>query len=248
MMINMFTRRSLLVLKLIGAFLLLQIAVFGSNEFVSAQVYDTMTTSELYNLLQSYPDAHIYDIRSIQQYEAGHLGGSICIPFEEIRENLNILPTDKNALIVSYCSCPNGENAKFFSEILAEQGYTNLMVLTDPIEEWLYSPLIKGEDPGDRNWTSPNTGNNGGGTFDPGSSSWILLLGGLIAISAVGGFFYLQRRNQPTSLESIRSKSLSQRSDGLDKLKDALEPHSISSEESSGISKEKKAPSRRRRK
>jgi len=59
---------------------------------------------------------------------------AVSIPFNEIGKNLDKLPSDKNTPIVLYCR--SGAMSTMAAEILAEQGYTNVMKLDGGMNAW----------------------------------------------------------------------------------------------------------------
>ena len=67
----------------------------------------------------------ILDVRTIAEYNEGHIPNAICIPNETIGSNIiNELP-DKEQLILVYCR--SGNRSKQAVEKLKDLGYTNLI-------------------------------------------------------------------------------------------------------------------------
>lgn len=66
----------------------------------------------------------ILDVRTVEEYEDGHIPGAICVPNETIGEDeIEELP-DKEQVIMIYCR--SGNRSKQAAKKLLEQGYTNL--------------------------------------------------------------------------------------------------------------------------
>ena len=63
------------------------------------------------------------DVRSSDDYEAGHIPGAILVTLETIPGNLDKLPEDKDTLIVAYCK--SGWRANLGMMTLRLLGYTN---------------------------------------------------------------------------------------------------------------------------
>ena len=67
----------------------------------------------------------ILDVRTIEEYNEGHIPDAICIPNETIDNNIiNQIP-DKEQLILIYCR--SGNRSKQAAEKLKKLGYTNLI-------------------------------------------------------------------------------------------------------------------------
>lgn len=67
----------------------------------------------------------ILDVRTIEEYNEGHIPNAICIPNETIGNNLIDELSDKEQLILIYCRC--GNRSKQAAEKLKQLGYTNLI-------------------------------------------------------------------------------------------------------------------------
>lgn len=83
------------------------------------------------DMLQKNKDAILLDVRSKQEYEEGHLDGSINIPLYEIDKELEKLP-DKKSMILIYCA--SGHRSKQAKEKLEKLGYENVYHLKDGLD------------------------------------------------------------------------------------------------------------------
>ncbi|MFC2079615.1 rhodanese-like domain-containing protein [Candidatus Bipolaricaulota bacterium] len=63
------------------------------------------------------------DVRTSDEYEAGHIPGAILVTLETLPENLDLLPEDKDTLIVVYCK--SGWRASIGMVTLRLFGYVN---------------------------------------------------------------------------------------------------------------------------
>lgn len=70
----------------------------------------------------------LLDVRTKEEYEKGHIKGSINLPLDEIRDNTDKLPQDKNAPL--YITCQVGQRGYVAARILIGEGYTNLYNLS----------------------------------------------------------------------------------------------------------------------
>lgn len=66
-------------------------------------------------------EATVLDVRPTEEYNAGHLPGSISIPLPELSERISELPTNRE--IVAYCRGPYCVLAVKAVELLRQQGY-----------------------------------------------------------------------------------------------------------------------------
>jgi phage shock protein E len=64
------------------------------------------------------------DVRSAEEFAAGHLPGAINIPHTEVVQGIAALKLDKSSNIALYCG--SGRRAGIAIEALQQQGYTNL--------------------------------------------------------------------------------------------------------------------------
>ena len=74
--------------------------------------------------------AIIIDVRSPQEYNEGHISGSISIPEYEMKKNAENLLENKEENIIVYCS--SGTRSREAQKILQKLGYTNVYNLITP--------------------------------------------------------------------------------------------------------------------
>ena len=67
----------------------------------------------------------ILDVRTIDEYNAGHIPNAICIPNESIGSDIGSKLPNKEQLILVYCR--GGNRSKQAVEKLKDLGYTNLI-------------------------------------------------------------------------------------------------------------------------
>ena len=70
----------------------------------------------------------LIDVRTVEEFEFGHIENCSLLPLDEIRSNQDKLPKDKNAPL--YITCQVGHRAYLAIQILNNLGYTNLYNLT----------------------------------------------------------------------------------------------------------------------
>lgn len=72
-------------------------------------------------------------------YEGDLPGTDISFPFNEIQQNLSLLPEDKNAKMVLYCR--SDRMSGIAAEELVSLGYTNIWNLDGGINAWIQAGL-----------------------------------------------------------------------------------------------------------
>ena len=108
--------------------LLLSFALTGcaaSATLPETNTYRQITMQEAVELMEKEDDYLILDVRTEQEYAAGHIPGAIVVPNETIgTEEIAQLP-DKEQLIMVYCR--SGNRSKQASDKLVKLGYTNII-------------------------------------------------------------------------------------------------------------------------
>jgi len=84
-----------------------------------------VSMDEIVQIMNENKDYIILDVRTIKEYNEGHIPNAICIPNETIGEEIiNKLP-NKDQLILIYCR--SGNRSKQAAAKLEKLGYTNLI-------------------------------------------------------------------------------------------------------------------------
>ncbi len=80
--------------------------------------------NEAINIINQHPNEVILvDVRSIQEYNEGHLEGAICIPAYDIAKiSKNV--KDRDSIIILYCQC--GIRSRKAAKILKDLCYSNV--------------------------------------------------------------------------------------------------------------------------
>ena len=81
---------------------------------------------------QSDPALLVLDVRSPEEFVAGHVPGAVNIPHDQLASRLDALPKDKD--IVLYCR--SGRRAQLAADVLAGNGYTRLQHLEGDMLAW----------------------------------------------------------------------------------------------------------------
>ena len=74
----------------------------------------------------------LLDVRSIQEFEEGHLDNAISLPVYEIKKRCNQILKDKSQTIIVYCS--TGNRSERAQKLLRKLGYEKVYNLCNGIE------------------------------------------------------------------------------------------------------------------
>ena len=97
----------------------------------AAGSYQNIISTELKMMLES----NDFMLVNVHIPFAGNIPGTdVSIPYNEIEQNLDQLPTDKTAKIVLYCS--SGRMSEIAAEELVSMGYTNIWNLKGGMVDW----------------------------------------------------------------------------------------------------------------
>lgn len=71
------------------------------------------------------------------KYAKGHIPGTISIPFSQFDKNINLLPKDKNALLIYYCQGVKCKLSHKSAKKAEKLGYKNVKVYAKGYPEWV---------------------------------------------------------------------------------------------------------------
>ena len=100
----------------------------------AASVAAPMSQEALLQHQSQHPD-HLYvlDVRTPQEYAAGHVPGAVNVPYDQLASRLAEVPKDKD--IVLYCK--SGRRAGIAADVLAANGYKRLSHLEGDMNAWV---------------------------------------------------------------------------------------------------------------
>ena len=113
----------ILIIIILGGIVLMFNKSVKNIENQSTIKYVSM--DEIVQIMNENENYIILDVRTIEEYNEGHIPNAICIPNETIGEDtINKLP-NKEQMILIYCR--SGNRSKQAAEKLKKLGYTNLV-------------------------------------------------------------------------------------------------------------------------
>ena len=114
-----------LIIIIVGGFTLVIENKENSIDNKEESVIKYVSMDEIVQIMNENSNYIILDVRSMQEYNEGHIPNAICIPNETISEDIiNKLP-NKEQLILIYCR--SGNRSKQAAQKLKNLGYTNLI-------------------------------------------------------------------------------------------------------------------------
>jgi phage shock protein E len=69
----------------------------------------------------------VIDVRTVQEWDKGHLEGAVLIPYDQIGERIDAVVKDKSQRIYVYCR--TGHRASIAKEALEKMGYKDIINL-----------------------------------------------------------------------------------------------------------------------
>jgi len=77
----------------------------------------------------------VFDVRTQEEYDAGHIDGAILLPYDSITAESPGLPANKDAAIMVYCR--SGSRSGVAASTLSDLGYTQIYDLGG-LRSWPY--------------------------------------------------------------------------------------------------------------
>lgn len=101
--------------------------------------YEKITAEEAKKLIDSGKYGVILDVRTLEEYENGHIQGATLLPYDEIITKADTVISDKDEVVLVYCR--SGKRSAVASEELINLGY-NKVYDFGGIIDWPYE-IIK---------------------------------------------------------------------------------------------------------
>jgi rhodanese-related sulfurtransferase len=120
------------VMRLGAALLLLALASCGGAE--GSPVASGIQADELDRRIREGAAPFILDVRTPEEYAAGHIPGAVLIPYDELESRLTELAAAPSDEIVIHCK--TGRRAEIAGKTLAIAGYTQVRPLEGHIVGW----------------------------------------------------------------------------------------------------------------
>lgn len=119
-----------------GAFWIIFIGLLGVFAYTKGWIltnFESISSAEAHNLIQSNENVAILDVRTPQEYSQGHIEGAILAPVQTLQNDLAQIAKVKNQKIIVYCH--SGNRSVAASRIMVQNGFTPLN-LKGGITDW----------------------------------------------------------------------------------------------------------------
>jgi len=124
-----------MVIILLGIFSGCSNKFINTNEDGSVASFSSISPEEVKKRLDSGDGIILLDVRTIEEYESGHIEGAILISVDNLKEEAEKKLEDKEIPIFVYCR--SGNRSTTASNILVSLGYKNVYNLGG-INDWPY--------------------------------------------------------------------------------------------------------------
>jgi rhodanese-related sulfurtransferase len=115
--------------------------IFGLISLLSFSLYaaDVKDITQQSLLAMDKSNHVIIDVRTQQEYQAGHVPNAINVPLQKLQSDFQAAALSKNKTLVLYCR--SGYRAGKAAEVLKDNGYTNLLHLDGDMLGWIEAKL-----------------------------------------------------------------------------------------------------------
>jgi rhodanese-related sulfurtransferase len=127
---------------------LMLICILTVPPVFAEKIFPTVDTDQLKAMIDQKQNFVLIDSRTKQEFNEAHMTKAINIPDKQLKENLELLPSDKGALLVIYCNGVKCGKSKRLAEQLDPRGYRNIKIYAEGIPVWEERnlPLVVGPD------------------------------------------------------------------------------------------------------
>lgn len=120
-----------------GIAILLVISVLAytqlQSEYKTLFEYSDVTVEQAKQLIEERPKLVILDVRTVSEYEDGHIEGAILIPVQEIEDRLDELSKKDEILVY----CRTGNRSSTAIDIMQADGFTKIYHMNRGITAWI---------------------------------------------------------------------------------------------------------------
>lgn len=119
-----------LLAKKIAATIVIALAVVSTWQVSAKDISQT----ELQQVMKNDDQIVVLDVRTVEEFEEGHIPSAVNIPHKELEARLAELSGAKNTQVVIYCR--SGRRAEVARQVLEKNGFSQLDHLSGDFNEW----------------------------------------------------------------------------------------------------------------
>ena len=109
----------------------------GCNHVVASRGGISMTTEEALSLWRAQK-AVIIDVRTLQEYQEGHIPDAVLIPLNQLETRLDEIPQDQQVLLI----CRSGRRSAQGTNLLRSKGFEQVVNIEGGMLTWR-GPVVK---------------------------------------------------------------------------------------------------------
>ncbi len=106
--------------------------------------YRDVTAEELESMLEQDEGLLLVDVREADEYDSGHIPGSILRPLDQLKENPGSLNPERSIVLI----CQSGRRCVDAAGFLAGEGFETLYYLNGGLEAWTGPVQVSRQRPG----------------------------------------------------------------------------------------------------
>ena len=95
--------------------------------------YGDVSVEQAWGLIQRKPDLVVLDVRTVAEYEEGHISGALNIPVQELEERLGELDSSVQYLVY----CRTGNRSSVAVQVLMAGGFDRVYHMNNGITAWV---------------------------------------------------------------------------------------------------------------
>jgi rhodanese-related sulfurtransferase len=120
-------------MKRISHFFVIFLVVILTACGISSEGYRNVNSDEAKTLIDN-KKVVVLDVRTHEEFQAGHIPNALLIPLQELENKLNDLDQEESYLIV----CRSGNRSAQASEILTSNRFSSIYNMTGGMNNWAY--------------------------------------------------------------------------------------------------------------
>jgi rhodanese-related sulfurtransferase len=129
----MVSRKTTVIVMVVVAIVAIAAALYTPKLLHWGEDYGDVTVQEASKLIGDKAELVILDVRTVSEYNDGHIEGAINIPVEELANRLSEL--NKNDELLVYCR--TGNRSTTAVNILKDAGFTKIYHMYEGISVWI---------------------------------------------------------------------------------------------------------------